>query len=134
MAAAATRDWRIGEGMYGAESDYKSMRNIAKPNDRTAIHGLYTTMNEIHEVRSQGGEAEEHWASGVLSTAAYRMQQRIGGEEGWRAVEQVYYNAIDPQRLGDMSFTAVASGLRSSAAATYGGESFEYQVVDYELG
>lgn len=133
MSAAATRDWRIGEGMYAAGSDYRLMRNIADPDDPTAVHGLWTSMEVVREKQQRGEEVEEHWASGVISTAAYRMQQRLGGEAGWQAVERVFYDTIDNGRLGDMSFTAVAAALRTSAAAVYGTGSSVAQVVDQEL-
>lgn len=133
MAAAATRDWRIGEGMYARDSDYRLMRNIAAPDDPRAIHGLWTTMDEVRSRQEAGEEVEEHWASGVLSTAAYRVQQRFGGEAGWNVVERVFYDSIDNGRLGDMSFNAVASGLRSSAAALYGQGSSVAIVLDQEL-
>ena len=133
MAAAATRDWRIGENMYTADSTYEAMRNIADPDDSTAVHGLWTDIDDVRTRQRRGAEVEEHWASGVLSTAAYRMQDRIGGEAGWQAVERVFYDTIDDNRLGDMSFTAVAEGLRASAAAEFGDSSKEYAVVDEEL-
>lgn len=133
MAAAATRDWRIGEGMYTSASDYKLMRNIGAPTDPTAVHGLWTSMDEVRANQQRTGEIEEHWASGVLSTAAYRMQQRLGGEQGWQAVEQVFYRTIDANMLGDMSFTAVAQALRLAAAQTYGAGSGPAVVVDEEL-
>lgn len=133
MAASATRDWRIGEGMYSAQSDYRLMRNIAQPDDPTAIHGLWTHMSTIRELQSQGREVEEHWASGVLSTAAYRMQQRLGGEAGWQAIEQVFYHTVDNNWLGDMSFASVAAGLRYSAADLYGQGSDVARIVDEEL-
>ena len=133
MAAAATRDWRMGEGMYTADSDYRMMRNIAQPNDPTAVHGLWTDMSEVRRRQRAGEEVEEHWASGVISTAAYRMQTRLGGEDGWQAVERVFYDTIDSNRMGDMSFDAVAAGLRASAAAVYGDGSAVAQVVDEEL-
>jgi Zn-dependent metalloprotease len=123
----------MGEGMYTERSDYRMMRNIARPNDPTAIHGLWTHMDEVRTRQQRGEEVEEHWASGVLSTAAYRVQQRFGGEAGWNVVERVFYDTIDNQRMGDMSFTAVASGLRASAAAVYGEGSSEATVVDEEL-
>jgi hypothetical protein len=133
LAAAATRDWSIGEGMYTERSDYRRMRNIAQPDDPTAIHGLYTSMTEVAELRARGEEVEEHWGSGIVSTAAYRVQQRIGGEEGWQAVEQVYYESIDNNRLGDMSFATVAGALRTSAASVYGDGSSVAQAFDEEL-
>lgn len=133
MAAAATRDWRIGEGMYSERSAYRAMRNIAQPDDPTAIHGLHTTMADVHRARAEQGHAEEHWASGVVSTAAYRVQQRLGGEDGWKAVERVFYDSIDNARLGDMSFTAVAGALRTSAEAVYGAGSTVSRTFDEEL-
>lgn len=133
MAAAATRDWSIGEGMYAAGSDYRRMRNIAQPDDPTAIHGLYTTMADVQVRRAGGDEIEEHWASGVISTAAYRVQQRIGGEQGWQAVEQVFYDTIDNDRMGDMSFTSVAQALRTSATSLYGDGSAVAAAFDAEL-
>lgn len=133
MAAAATRDWRIGEGVYGTASDYKSMRNIANPSESTAVHGLWTHINEVRNAQATG-QAEEHWDSGVVSTAAARMQQRIGGEAGWQVVEQVFYGAMTGGQLGDMSFTTVAAALRSSANGHFGASSYAAQVVDYELG
>lgn len=133
MAASATRDWSLGESMYAADSDYRRMRNIAQPDDPTAIHGLWTTMAEIEVQRAQTGEAEEHWASGVISTAGYRVQQRLGGEAGWAAVERIFYDAIHSGRLGDMSFGAVASGLRAAAVAQFGAGSPQAQAMDEEL-
>jgi hypothetical protein len=133
MAAAATRDWSIGEGMYSERSDYRRMRNIAQPGDPTAIHGLYTSMAEVADLHSRGEEVEEHWGSGIISTAAYRVQQRIGGEAGWQAVEHVFYDSIDNNRLGDMSFASVAGALRTSAASVYGDGSSVAQVFDEEL-
>jgi hypothetical protein len=133
MAASATRDWKMGEGMYAADSDYRMMRNIANPNDPTAIHGLWTHMDQVRRKEQSGAELEEHWASGVISTAAYRMQQRIGGEAGWNVVEHVFYDSIDNNRLGDQSFAAVAAGLRTSANSLYGQGSTEAQTVDQEL-
>jgi Zn-dependent metalloprotease len=133
MAAAATRDWRIGEGMYTERSDYKLMRNIADPDDERAIHGLWTSMDDVNAERAAGRELEEHWASGVISTAAHRVQSRFGGEDGWRVVENVFYDSIDNQRLGDMSFNAVAGALRTSAASVYGSGSSVHQVFDEEL-
>lgn len=133
MAAAATRDWRIGEGMYTARSDYKLMRNIAKPDDQSAIHGLWTSMDQVNAEKAAGREVEEHWASGVISTAAQRVQSRFGGEEGWKVVENVFYDSIDNARLGDMSFQATANALRTSAASVYGDGSSVDQVFDEEL-
>lgn len=133
LAAAATRDWRIGEGMFTAASDYRAMRNIAQPHDPSAIHGLWTSMAEVEQHRSADGQVEEHWASGVVSTAAQRTQQRIGGERGWAVVERVFYDAVDNGRLGDMSFASVAAGLRASAAATFGIGSEAAVVLDEEL-
>ncbi|MCB0878797.1 MAG: M4 family metallopeptidase [Thermoleophilia bacterium] len=133
LAASATRDWKLGEGMYTASSDYKLMRNIANPDDPTAIHGLWTSMDDVRRHQQAGEEIEEHWASGVISTAAYRMQQRLGGEAGWQAVEQVFYGAIEQHRLGDMSFESVANALRGSAASLYGDRSSQEQIVDEEL-
>jgi Zn-dependent metalloprotease len=133
MAAAATRDWRMGEGMYTERSDYRLMRNIANPNDPSAIHGLWTNIDEVRRRQRAGEEVEEHWASGVISTAAYRVQQRIGGEAGWNAVERVFYDTIDNNRMGDMSFNAVAAGLRQSAASVYGEGSSVDVAVDEEL-
>jgi len=133
MAASATRDWRIGESMYTPGSAYTAMRDIAHPNDTTVVHGLWTTMDAVRQRQARGEEAEEHWASGVLSTAAYRVQQRLGGEAGWSAVERVFYDTIDNGRLGDMSFAAVAGGLRAAATTLYGTSSVQYQVLDEEL-
>jgi Zn-dependent metalloprotease len=133
LSAAATRDWSIGEGMYTAQSDYKLMRNIADPTDARAIHGLWTSMDEIHSRRAAGEEIEEHWASGVISTAAHRVQQRIGGDAGWGAVERVFYDTIVSRRLGDMSFEAVATALRTSAGSLYGSRSDVARTFDEEL-
>ncbi|MCW2922800.1 MAG: Neutral protease precursor [Thermoleophilia bacterium] len=134
MAAAATRDWSLGESMYADDSTYRRMRNIADPNDPTAVHGLWTSMDQVRAKQAGGEEIEEHWASGVISTAAYRVQQRLGGgEAGWKAVEQTFYDTIHSHRLGDMSFEAVASGLRTSAAAVYGQGSAQAQAFDTEL-
>ncbi|MCW2973140.1 MAG: bacillolysin [Thermoleophilia bacterium] len=132
MGASATRDWKLGESMYGSASTYRNMRNIANPDDPTSVHGLWTTMDQVR-AKQATGEMEEHWASGVLSTAAYRVQQRIGGEAGWKAVEQVFYDVIDTNKLGDMSFSAVASGVRSAAGELYGAGSQVASVVDEEL-
>jgi hypothetical protein len=133
MAASATRDWVLGEGMFASDSDYREMRNIADPDDPTAIHGLWTSVGEV-QAKTKAGEApEEHWASGVVSTAAYRIQQRLGGEAGWQAVERVFYDSIDNDRLGDMSFQQVGAGLRASAASVYGAGSTQAQVFDEEL-
>ncbi|MBC7460680.1 MAG: M4 family metallopeptidase [Thermoleophilia bacterium] len=132
MGASATRDWTLGESMYGAGSDYRNMRNIANPDDPTSVHGLWTTMDQVRAKQS-AGQMEEHWASGVLSTAAYRVQQRIGGDAGWKAVEQVFYNVIDTNKLGDMSFGAVARGARSAADELYGAGSHVSTVVNEEL-
>ncbi len=133
MAASATRDWKIGEGMYTARSDYKLMRNIENPDDQTAIHGLWTSMDQVNAEKAAGREVEEHWASGVVSTAAQRVQARFGGEEGWKVVENVFYDSIDNARLGDMSFQAVAGALRTSAASVYGSGSSVDRVFDEEL-
>ena len=133
MAASATRDWHIGEKMYTDESDYRLMRNIAQPDDPTAIHGLWTTMDQVREKVASGEELEEHWASGVVSHAAYQMQQRFAGDDGWQVVEQVFYGAIQDGQLGDMSFGSVASALRASADRRYGVGSSVSQVVDEEL-
>jgi hypothetical protein len=132
LAASATRDWRLGEGMFTDASAYRAMRDIANPDDPTAIHGLWTSMDEVRS-NAKDGEIEEHWASGVISTAAQRVQSRIGGEEGWQVVEHVFYDAIDGHRLGDMSFQSVANGLRASAAADYGAGSSQALIVDEEL-
>lgn len=133
IAAAATRDWRIGEKMYTDSSDYRLMRNIADPDDPAAIHGLWTSMDEVRSRQQRGEEVEEHWASGVLSTAAYRVQQRLGGETGWRAVERVFYDTITHDRMGDMTFDEVAQGLRTSAAAAFGEGSEVATALDEEL-
>lgn len=133
MAAAATRDWTIGEGMFTDRSDYRKMRDIANPDDPDAIHGLWTSRAQIAEEAAAGNEFEEHWASGVVSTAAYRVQQRLGGEAGWSAVERVFYDAINGGQLGDMSFDAVAGALRTSAATLYGQGSGQAQAFDEEL-
>jgi Zn-dependent metalloprotease len=133
MAASATRDWKIGEGMYTDHSDYRMMRDIANPDDPSAIHGLWTNTSQVDAARAAGDEVEEHWASGLVSTAAYRVQQRIGGEAGWNAVERVFYDTIDRNRLGDMSFDAVAGALRTSATALYGDGSVQATAFDQEL-
>jgi Zn-dependent metalloprotease len=133
MAASATRDWKIGEGMYTDRSDYRMMRDISNPDDPTAIHGLWTNTSQVESARAANQEIEEHWASGVISTAAYRVQQRLGGEAGWNAVERVFYDAIDRNLLGDMSFDAVAGALRTSASALYGDGSQQAQAFDQEL-
>jgi hypothetical protein len=133
MAASATRDWVLGEGMFASDSNYREMRNIANPDDPTAIHGLWTSVGEVQANTEAGKAPEEHWASGVVSTAAYRIQQRLGGEAGWQAVERVFYDSIDNDRLGDMSFQAVGAGLRASAASVYGAGSAQAQVFDEEL-
>ncbi len=133
LAASATRDWKIGEGMYDDSSDYAIMRNIADPDDPTAIHGLWTTMDEVRDNTKSGEPAEEHWASGVISTAAQRTQARIGGEAGWQFVEHVFYDAINDHRVGDMSFQRVANGLRAAASARYGSSSPMTMALDEEL-
>lgn len=133
MAASATRDWKIGEGMYTAKSEYKLMRNIENPDDQTAIHGLWTSMDQVNAEKAAGREVEEHWASGVVSTVGQRVQSRFGGEEGWKVVENVFYDTIDNTRLGDMSFAATAAALRTSAAAVYGEGSSVDLVFDEEL-
>jgi Zn-dependent metalloprotease len=133
MAAAATRDWRIGEGMYSSRSDYRAMRDIANPDDASSVHELWTSMSRVEEERAAGREVEEHMASGVISTAAQRVQARFGGEAGWGVVENVFYDTIDNARLGDMSFQSVASALRTSAASVYGEGSSVDQVFDEEL-
>jgi Zn-dependent metalloprotease len=133
MAASATRDWKIGEGMYTDHSDYRMMRDIANPDDPSAIHGLWTNTSQVDAARAAGDEVEEHWASGLVSTAAYRVQQRIGGEAGWNAVERVFYDTIDRNRLGDMSFDAVAGALRTSATSIFGDGSVQATAFDQEL-
>lgn len=133
MAAASTRDWVIGEGMYSNQSAYRNMRNLEDPNDSTSIHGLWTSMQDVATARSRGGEIEEHWASGIISTAAQRTQANIGGEQGWQAVERIFYDSIVNGQLGDMSFASVANSLRTSAASIYGSNSREYQALNQEL-
>ena len=90
-------------------------------------------MDDVARERAAGRELEEHWASGVVSTAAQRVQSRFGGEEGWKVVENVFYDTIDNARLGDMSFQAVAGALRTSAASVYGEGSAVDEVFDEEL-
>lgn len=132
MAASATRDWRMGEGMYSDASDYKYMRNIANPDDPQAVHQLWTSMQQYNDARSSN-KVEEHYASGIVSNAAYRIQSRLGGESGWKAVEQVFYHTIQDHRLGTLSFADTAAGLRASASSIFGAQSNEAQVVDEEL-
>jgi Zn-dependent metalloprotease len=90
-------------------------------------------MNEVSQREARGEPVQEHWASGVLSTAAYRMQQRIGGEAGWRAVEQVFYDVIDRNMLGDMKFATIAQSVRSAAAQRFGAASPTFAVINEEL-
>ena len=132
MGAAATRDWRMGEGMYTSDSSYRYMRNIAQPNDPLAVHGLWTTIGAYNDAAAQG-RAEEHYGSGVISHAAAVMQQTLGGERGWQAVEQTFYRTIDSHRMGDMSFAAAAAGLRTSVAELYGSSSQEASALDTAL-
>ncbi len=132
MGASATRDWRIGEGMYTGQSNYRSMRNIARPNDTAAVHQVWTSMQQYRDAQ-QTGTVEEHYASGIISHAASQVQMSLGGERGWHAVEQVFYRTIDSGRLGDMSFTTAAQGLRSSALEIYGSSSAEYAAFDSAL-
>jgi Zn-dependent metalloprotease len=131
MAASATRDWRLGEGMYTAESDRKVLRNIAQPDDPTAVHTLYTSMQEIRDSYARN-DFEEHYASGVISHTAARIQQRIGGERGWQAVEAVAYRAINDGRLGRMSFTDAANAIRWAAYDEFGNDD-RYRIVWEEL-
>lgn len=133
MGASATRDWTIGEGLYTDASAYRKLRDIAHPDAPDAVHGLWTSMAQAQQAQATGTPYEEHWASGILSTAAYRMQQRIGGEAGWKAVEQVFYDVIDTNKLGDMSFATVASGVRAASTELYGAGSQVATVVDEEL-
>lgn len=132
MGAAATRDWRIGEGMYTAKSRYRYMRNIAQPTDSAAVHTLWTSMQQYRDAQ-QAGSVEEHYASGIISHAAAQTQRQLGGERGWQAVEQVFYRTIDTGRLGDMSFAAAAQGLRTSVQELYGVSSDEYAAFDTSL-
>jgi Zn-dependent metalloprotease len=133
MGASATRDWTIGEGLYTNASAYRKLRDIAHPDSPDAVHGLWSSMGEARAAQASGKPFEEHWASGILSTAAYRIQQRLGGETGWKAVEQVFYDVIDTNKLGDMSFAAVAKGVRVATAELYGAGSQVSKVVDEEL-
>ena len=130
MAASATRDWRIGEGMYSADSDYQSLRNIADPDDRTAVHGLWTNFSQYQDAKARG-TIEEHFASGIVSHAAARMQQRLGGERGWQAVEQLFYDTINSGMLRTLSYGEVAAALRATAQSSLGAE--VAGVVDEEL-
>lgn len=132
MAAAATRDWRLGEKMYRPGSDFRALRDIARPNDGSAVHGLWTTMREVR-ARSATEGFEEHFASGVVSHAVARMQQRIGGEAGWRAVEQLGYATITGGQLGGMTFAETARAMRAQAERLWGAGSTEHRVVDAEL-
>ncbi len=132
MAAAATRDWRIGEGMYTARSTFRYMRNIASPDDPRAVHSVWRTMSQ-YRAAERSGSVDEHHASGILSHAAATMQQQIGGDRGWRAVEQVFYRTLDTGRLGDLSFAAAAHGLRISADELFGMGSLEQQALETAL-
>lgn len=132
MAAAATRDWVIGEGMYATDSSYRAMRNIAAPTDPRAVHGLWTSTAQYRSAVTTG-DAEEHYASGIVSTAAYRIQERIGGEAGWQAVESLFYAAITGGRLGSLSFGETATALRAAATQTWGAGSANARIVDEEL-
>lgn len=132
LAAAATRDWRMGESMYSQRSDYRYMRNIASPDDPAAVHGLWTGIDQ-YRTAERSGSVEEHYASGIISTAAYRIQSRIGGEAGWQAVEQLYYRAVVEDRLGDMTFASTAAALRATAGELWGADSPRSMVVDEEL-
>ncbi|MBC7645156.1 MAG: M4 family metallopeptidase [Thermoleophilia bacterium] len=132
MAASATRDWKLGESMYTADSDYKYMRNLANPTDTSAVHSLWTTKSQYDQA-AVAGTVEEHYASGIISTAAARMQARIGGDAGFQAVEQLFYHTIDDHRMGDMSFAQVAQGLRTTASTLWGTNDMRSQVVNYEL-
>lgn len=132
MGATATRDWRMGEGMYTNQSSYRYMRNIAQPDDPAAVHTLWTTLHQYRDAEA-AGHAEEHYASGVISHAAAVMQQHLGGERGWRAVEQTFYRTIDAHRMGDMSFGAAAAGLRTSVAELYGASSQEASALETAL-
>jgi hypothetical protein len=71
---------------------------------------------------------EEHYASGVVSHTAYNIQARIGGEQGWRAVEALFYATINNGQLGDLSFSDFATALRTNASYTPYGD-----IVDEEL-
>lgn len=133
LAASATRDWRIGEGMYAPDSDYRALRNIADPTDQTAVHGLWTHVSQYEQAVAAGGHAEEHYASGIVSHAAFRMQQRLGGEAGWRAVEQLFYRTVTDGDLGDVRLSDAARALRATAGSMWGSGSVAYVVVDEEL-
>jgi len=129
IAASATRDWKLGESMYAADSDYKYMRNLADPNDPKAIHTLWTTKGQYDQAVASG-TVEEHYASGIISTAAARMQQSIGGEAGFQAVEQLFYHTITDHRMGDMSFAQVAQGLRTTASTMWGSNDARSQALN----
>jgi Zn-dependent metalloprotease len=132
MAASATRDWKLGEQMYQPDSYYRYMRNIADPTDPRAVMPLWTSMNQYRQAQ-QAGAVEPHYASGIISNAAYRMQARIGGEAGWQAIQQLFYQTIANNRLGDMSFESTAQGLRYTAAQMWGENSADTQIVNQEL-
>jgi Zn-dependent metalloprotease len=131
MAASATHDWRMGEKMYKSDSDYTMLRDIANPQNAHAVHDLQTNMNEVRAAQASG-QFEEHIASGVISHAVANMQQRIGGEAGWNAVERMTYKAITGKRLGDMSFQQTANALRWAAFQEFGNDQ-RYAIVWDEL-
>lgn len=132
IAAAATRDWRIGEALYHRDSKVKLMRNIVDADDATALHPLYKSIAQVQAAKASG-QLEEHAASGVLSTALSRVQQRVGGEQGWQAVEQLTYSTIISGQLGTMSFTETAAALRAQAGTLWGAGDPRSQIVDTEL-
>ncbi len=132
MAASATRDWRIGEGMYKPTSEVRMMRNIANPYDASALHPLARSIQELG-VAWKNGEFEEHAGSGVISTPIARMQQRLGGEYGWNSVASLTYRTITSAPMGDMSFRSVASALRGSATTMWGPTDERTRVLEEEL-
>lgn len=128
MAAAGTRDWKIGEALYTPQSDYRALRNIANPNDPTAVHGLWSNMSEYRQAEATG-KVEEHFASGILSQVGYRIQQNIG----WEPMEQLFYNTITSGRLSAMSFSETAAALRQTSNSLWGEGSYNSRIVDNEL-
>lgn len=132
IAASATRDWKLGESMYASDSDYRYMRNLAQPDDRSAVHTLWTNMDQYRSAAANG-TVEEHYASGIISTVAARMQADIGGDAGFQAVEQLYYHTITDHRMGDMSFAQVASGLRTTASSLWGIDDNRTAALEREL-
>jgi hypothetical protein len=129
FAAAATRDWRMGESMYERGSNYTAMRDISNPDDPTVVHGLWATAGEVRQHAVEDGDIEEHYASGVISESAYRIQARIG----WEGMEQVFYRALTDHTMGGMSFAETANSLRTASDEIYGEGSAQSAAVDEEL-